>query len=299
MKIIIGTRGSKLSIAQTNIIKDKLLQLYPQSEIELKLITTTGDVNMAPIPLDTVGKGWFTKEIDKALLQGEVDLAVHSLKDLPEVLPKGLVLVATPEREDARDVLVSNGNISFDNLPKSAIIGTDSIRRKIQILHKRPDLVVKSLRGNVNTRLAKLESGEYDAIILAAAGLIRLGFENKITEYFSIEDFVPSPGQGTLAIVAKEDYIVGSKHVWTLLNHEPTVKETSAERAFSKELGGGCKTPTGAYAVCKNDIITIYGMLGSLDGKKIVKEKIEGPCPQAKELGKQLAKTLSDCMQNK
>ncbi|HSW97665.1 MAG TPA: hydroxymethylbilane synthase [Candidatus Saccharimonadales bacterium] len=291
MKIIIGTRGSQLSIAQTNIIKDKLLELHPQLEIELNLITTKGDVNMTPIPLDTVGKGWFTKEIDKALLQGEIDVAVHSLKDLPEILPKGLLLAATPEREDARDVLVSRKNLSLDKLPTGAIIGTDSIRRKIQILHKRPDLIVKSVRGNVNTRLAKLESGEYDALILAAAGLIRLGFENKITEYFSVDDVVPSPGQGTLAIVVKE---TNDKLISFIkkINYSTTVMATEAERAFSKELGGGCKTPTGAYAECKNDRITIYGMLGSLDGKNITKQKLEGHCSQAKELGKELAKTL-------
>jgi len=293
MKIIIGTRGSQLSIAQTNIIKDTLAEIYPQYEIELQLITTKGDVNMAPIPLDTVGKGWFTKEIDKALLQGKVDLAVHSLKDLPEVLPKGLVLVATPQREDARDVLVSRKNLPLKKLPKGAIIGTDSIRRKIQILHKRSDLVVKSVRGNVNTRLAKLESGEYDALILAAAGLIRLGFENQITQYFPIEDVVPSPGQGTLAVVIKETN-TELIEVIKKLNHMQTVIETEAERAFSKELGGGCKTPTGAYAICKNDRITIYGMLGTLDGKKIVKEKIKGTCDDAKALGKQLAKKLRE-----
>lgn len=291
MKIILGARGSKLSLAQTQIVKNKLLAINSQLEIEVKIITTKGDKNLAPIPLDTVGKGWFTKELDKELLRGTIDIAVHSLKDLPESLPKGLCIAGIPEREDPSDVLVSTNNVLLKNLKQGAVIGTDSIRRKVQILHKRPDVIVKSLRGNVDSRLKKLETGEYDAIMLAAAGLKRLGLDSKITELFAETDIIPSPGQGALAIVVKEDNETISE-LLTKLNDKDTIIATTAERAFSKQLDGGCKTPTGSYAMIEKNTVTIYGMIGTMDGKHIIKESIEGPTSQAKQLGITLAKKM-------
>lgn len=291
MKIILGARGSKLSLAQTQIVKNKLLAVNSQLEIEVTIITTKGDKNLAPIPLDTVGKGWFTKELDKELLRGTIDIAVHSLKDLPESLPKGLCIAGIPEREDPSDVLVSTNNVLLKNVKPGAVIGTDSIRRKVQILHKRPDVIVKSLRGNVDSRLKKLETGEYDAIMLAAAGLKRLDLDSKITERFAETDIIPSPGQGALAIVVKEDNET-IRELLTKLNDKDTIIGTTAERAFSKQLDGGCKTPTGAYAKIDKNTVTIYGMIGTMDGKHIIKESIEGPTSQAKQLGIMLAKNM-------
>jgi hydroxymethylbilane synthase len=287
-KIVIGTRGSKLALVQTDIIKKQLLSIHPHLTIEIKTITTTGDKNMSPVPLDNVGKNWFTKEIDKALLNGVIDIAVHSLKDLPETLPTGLTIAAIPKREDAREAFVSKNNILFSKLKKSAIIGTDSTRRKAQILDKRSDLIVKSIRGNVNTRLEKLENGEYDGIFLAVAGLKRLGIENKITEYFSETDIVPSPGQGALAVVVREK----DKALINLLeklNDKETVTAVKTERAFSKIFGGGCSLPIGAYATCYNKVITIHGFVGSLDGKERVKGYMKGNNTTPEELGRELA----------
>jgi hydroxymethylbilane synthase len=290
-KIIIGTRGSKLALVQTNIVKALLEKVYPDLSVETKIITTTGDINMKSVPLDTVGKGWFTKELDKALLDGSIDVAVHSLKDIPEELPEGLVIAAIPEREDARDALVSKNNVPFAKLKKGAVIGTDSNRRKTQILHKRPDLIVESIRGNVNTRLDKLDKGEYDAIALAVAGLKRLGLEGRISEYFPVSEIIPSPGQGALAIVCRES---DKSHVRLLkkLNHEQTVMTVLSERSFSKIFGGGCKLPVGAYAQISTNRITLLGFVGSLDGKYLEQDSISGEQGSFATVGKMLAKRL-------
>jgi hydroxymethylbilane synthase len=292
-KLIIGTRGSRLSLSQTEIIIKELEKLFPGREIEIKIIKTTGDKNMNPVPLDTVGKGWFTKELDKALLSGKIDLAVHSLKDLPEELPEGLVIAAIPEREDAREALISKGNISLDKLKKGAVIGTDSTRRKSQILHKRPDLIIKSLRGNVNGRLEKLDNGEFDAIFLAVAGLKRLGLEKRITQYFPPTDITPSPGQGALAITIRNDGKILLKQL-KKLNHEKTILAVKAERAFSQALGGGCKMPVGAYATIKQNKIILYGFAGSTDGKYIFNDTLQGSMALPERLGINMAKTFLD-----
>lgn len=290
-KIIIGARGSKLSQIQTRIIKNLLFAQNPKLHIEIKVITTTGDKNMNPIPLDTIGKGWFTKELDKALLQETIDLAVHSLKDLPEVLPEELCIAAIPEREDAREALISRNGLSIDDLPKGAIIGTDSTRRKAQILHKRTDLVVKSLRGNINRRLEKFDTGEYDALILAVAGLKRLGLMSRITEYFSISDLIPSPGQGALAVVSRKSDVTLNV-LLQKINHQPTMSEVTAERAFSKAFGGGCKMPIGAYAKSTGTTLKLSGMVGSLDGKKVAIATALSNTAHPEQLGKKLAEQL-------
>jgi hydroxymethylbilane synthase len=290
-KIIIGTRGSQLSLTQTTLIKDQLQLLLPKTEITIQIVKTTGDKNMNPVPLDSIGKGWFTKELDKELLAGTIDMAVHSLKDLPEILPPSLIIAAIPKREDARDALVTTTSIPFKKLKKGSVIGTDSTRRKAQILHQRPDLIVKSLRGNVNRRLEKLDNGEYDAICLAVAGLKRIGLASRITEYFDETDIIPSPGQGALAIVVK-DKSVTLRAILKKLNDKETIAAVKAERAFSLAVGGGCQMPIGAYAKVVGKKIILHGVLGSLDGTQLEKDSITGDSTKPLTLGKLLASRL-------
>ena len=290
-KIIIGTRGSQLSLIQTNIVKDLIQIALPHTTISITTITTKGDKNMSPVPLDSVGKGWFTKEIDKALIEGKIDVAVHSLKDLPERLPPDLIIVAIPEREDAREALVSKNRLTLEQLPKGAIIGTDSTRRKVQVLYRRTDLIIESIRGNVNRRLEKLETQNYDALMLAVAGLKRLGLEERITQYFAADDFIPSPGQGALAVVIKRDNLKLAQ-VLKKINHLPTIRVIKAERAFSSAIGGGCKMPVGAYGVYKGKSITLYGVIGSLDGKHLITASFEGDAAKPTQVGKRLAEEL-------
>lgn len=289
--IIIGTRGSQLALIQTALIKNLLQPLLTNGIIETKIIKTTGDSNKNPIPLDTIGKGWFTKEIDRQLLEEKIDIAVHSLKDLPETLPDGLAITAIPKREDASEALVAKNNLELDQLPKGAIVGTDSTRRRVQIIQRRTDIIVQSVRGNVNSRLEKLEQGEYDGLFLAVAGIKRLGKESSITQYFDPTDFIPSPGQGALAIVSKQS----NKELTQLLsqlNHDPSVTAVTAERAFSKAMGGGCKMPVGAYAICEGKTLTLHGMVGSLDGKQIAKDTISGDKMKPVALAEILASRL-------
>lgn len=296
-KIIIGTRGSDLSIEQTNIIKEKLLRLSPKFIVDTKIIKTAGDKNMNAIPLDIIGKGWFTKEIEMELLDKHIDLAVHSLKDLPESLPEGLRISAIPQRGDVRDVLVSKNNIKFQDLKKGSIVGTDSIRRKIQILAINPNLIVKSIRGNVNSRLKKLQQENYDALILAAAGLQRLGLENVITEYFDPTIMIPAPGQGALVIETRiEDNNLNE--ILNQITDEATFVAVSAERTFARYIGGGCKFPIGSYAKYNGEQLILYGMLGSLDGTKIIKDFIKGDSLDAEKLGEKLAIRMLDHIAN-
>lgn len=292
-RIIIGTRGSQLSLIQANIIKNILQPLAQNNVIEITTITTAGDKNMSPIPLDTIGKGWFTREIDKQLLDGKIDIAVHSLKDLLDTLTPGLVIAAIPKREDAREALVSSGNLPLEKLKKGSVIGTDSIRRKIQILEIRPDVVVKSVRGNVNRRLEKLDNGEYDGLFLAVAGLKRLGLENRIAQYFDATDFIPSPGQGALAVVCRENNKELVK-ILSRINHNPSVIAVTAEREFSGATGGGCSMPVGAYAEIKGNMITLYGMIGSIDGKQMIKDSVSNTVINRHVLPQTLASRLLD-----
>lgn len=291
MKITIGTRGSDLAIIQTEIVKAAILAIDSDIQIDISIIKTEGDKNMSPIPLDTVGKGWFTKEIEKTLLDGSIDLAVHSLKDLPEELPEGLGIAAITKRGDVRDVLVSKNRVKLADLPAGAIIGTDSSRRRLQVLHLRNDLQVESVRGNVNTRLKKLHQGNYDALVLAAAGLQRLNMEKEITEYFDPTTFIPAPGQGALAVETRINDTALNNFL-DKINHIPTTTATKAERAFAAAIGGGCKLPVGAYAICQNDRFTLYGMMASLDGTTYVIDQTNGPCVEAKALSKALANKI-------
>jgi len=247
-KIVIGTRGSKLALWQTNRVRDELRKLYTEMEIEIRVISTKGDrvLDVSLPKLGEEGKGIFTKELEDAMLNRQIDLAVHSLKDLPTELPAGLHIGAISEREDVRDALVARRGIaSFDEIPEGARIGTSSLRRQAQILAVRRDMDLNPIRGNVDTRLQKLDSGMYDAIILAAAGLRRLGLAGRITQYMPQELMLPAVGQGALAVEARSDD-APINEIIRKLEHEPTKLACQAERALLKGLGGGCLVPIAA-----------------------------------------------------
>lgn len=297
-KLVIGTRSSKLALWQANYIKDELLKLgkhigLPLPEINLKEIKTKGD-HITDVALSKIGgKGLFTKEIEEALLINEIDLAVHSLKDLPTKLPDGLKIGAVLKREKPHDVLIAKNKIKFKELPPKSKIGTSSLRRTAQLKALRDDLEYLDLRGNLDTRIRKLEEGQYDAIVLAYAGVKRLGFEDKITEHFNPKDILPAVGQGVLAIEVREE----DKEIENMilkLNHNETFLTSIAERAFLETLQGGCQVPIGAYSEIENNKITLYGVIASLDGRKVIKNKITGSLEinECKLIGENLAKTL-------
>jgi len=284
LKLRLGTRKSKLALWQANFVKSKLEALG--LEIELVLITTTGD-KILDTPLSKIGgKGLFVKEIENALMEDEIDFAVHSLKDVPAFIPQGLVVDIFLEREDPKDAFVSKSYKTLNELPASAKIGTSSIRRKVQLLQKRQDLTIEDLRGNVDTRLKKLEDGLYDAIILASAGLKRLGFEGVISSYL---DFIPAVGQGIVAI----EYKASNKELSNILksiNHEPTYMCALAERSFLETVEGNCQIPMGAHATLTQDLIKIRGFIANEDGTNYRELTLEDKDPIG--LGKDLAKKL-------
>ena len=285
-KLVIGTRGSALALKQADITKDALRSVDPSIEVEIRVIQTQGDTNQNPIPLDTIGKGWFTKEIEIALLGNEIDIAVHSLKDMAEEMPTGLRIGAYLSREDARDVLITKHGESLEELPSGAVIGTDSVRRQIQMKALRPDTCMQSLRGNVPTRLEKLAMESYDAIILAAAGLKRLNLEHRITRYFEVQEMTPAPGQGTLALQTRVND-VALEHILTAINNPEVAHIASIERSFSHALGGGCKSPTGAYAWREHDTLHLLGMW--VGAGTTLREEVTAPWNASKELGEVLA----------
>ncbi len=291
-KIVIATRGSKLALWQAEWIKSLLLEMGPDFDIELNKIKTTGD-KILDVPLAQVGgKGLFVKEIEEAMLRGEADLAVHSMKDVPTDLPEGLHLSAITKREDPRDAFIARKGIkSFGDLPQGANIGTSSLRRICQLLNLRPDLKITQLRGNVDTRLRKVAEGEFDAVILATAGVKRLGFAARITEILPVEVSLPAIGQGAVGIECRVDdeFING---LLKKLNHEETSVCVRAERAFLKKLEGGCQVPIAAYAKLKDGRIVIEGLVGSLDGKTLIKDILEGDPENAESLGTALAEKL-------
>ena len=288
-KIIIGARGSKLSLAQTALVVQALKEKHPELVIEVKIITTKGDVNHSPIPLDAVGKTWFTAEIEQALMNGEIDLAVHSLKDMALESPAGLKTVIVLPRGDCRDALVSKSKKGLLDLPQGSVIGTDSVRRKVLLLDERKDLVVKSIRGNVDTRLKKLYEEEYDAVVLAAAGLERLQMLDVATEIFDPAIFLPAPGQGILTAQARSDQDEIIKMLQDI-EHSPTRIAAEAELGFSRAIGGGCKTPVGCHAEVKGDSIYISAIVGNLSDNSVKRESISGPLSDVFELAKELAK---------
>lgn len=289
-RVVIGSRSSKLAMAQSSYVRDCLKKLYPSVDFQIKTIKTVGD-KILDTALSKIGdKGLFTKEIEEALLRREIDLAVHSMKDLPTELPDGLKIAAVPQRENPCDVLVSRQGHAIRKLPKNARIGTSSLRRRAQLLHIRNDLDVLDLRGNLDTRVKKLEQGLFDAIVLAYAGIKRLGLDLKLS-VIQVEDILPQAGQGALCIEIHKD----AREVNDLvkaLDHNDCHLSVDAERALLGGLAGGCQVPIGAYAEIRGSQIFIRAGVFSLDGKEAVKDEITGLKKDAKALGRKLAETL-------
>lgn len=289
--LIIGTRQSLLALWQSNHIASLLRKQYPDCQVTLKKIVTKGD-RILDVPLAQIGgKGLFTKEIETELLDGTVDLAVHSLKDMPTVLPEGLCLTAITTRANVGDAFVSNQYASFSELPQGAVLGTSSLRRKAQLLAVRPDLKIVDLRGNVDTRLRKLDEGQMDAIILAAAGLERLGHADRIREIIPTTVCLPAVGQGALAIECRSDN-KEVRDMLAFLNDLPTKQATDAERAFLGLIEGGCQVPIGVHAEVENDNVKIEAVIASLDGSKVLRNNITGPAANAADLGRKLGQKM-------
>lgn len=289
--LIIGTRQSLLALWQSNHIASLLRKQYPDCQVTLKKIVTKGD-RILDVPLAQIGgKGLFTKEIETELLDGTVDLAVHSLKDMPTVLPEGLCLTAITTRANVGDAFVSNKYASFSELPQGAVLGTSSLRRKAQLLAVRPDLKIVDLRGNVDTRLRKLDEGQMDAIILAAAGLERLGHADRIREIIPTTVCLPAVGQGALAIECRSDN-KEVREMLAFLNDLPTKQATDAERAFLGLIEGGCQVPIGVHAEVENDNVKIEAVIASLDGSKVLRNNITGSAANAADLGRKLGQQM-------
>lgn len=292
-KLVIATRGSKLALWQSNHIKDVLEKNFVGLRVELKVFKTKGD-KILDTPLALIGgKGLFTKELEDAMLRGDAHIAVHSLKDVPTILPDGLTLGAITKREDPRDAILSEKYESIEDLPPNAVVGTTSLRRRMQLLHMRPDLVIKDLRGNVDTRIKKLKAGEFDAIILATAGLKRLGLMSEVRFITPIDEeiMIPAMGQAALGIECVEDEEI--LNIVKSLNDENSLIETTIERDFVDMLQGGCQVPIGVKAtVLENGDIIARAVLGLPNGKELLKDKIYGTTKNYKELGRELAESM-------
>ncbi len=289
--IRIGTRGSQLALYQAEKVKNLLLSEYPDLQVELVVIKTKGD-KILDVALSKIGdKGLFTKEIETALLDGAVDLAVHSLKDLPTILPDGLKLGAVPERGEFRDALVSRSGKKLAELTSGDVVATSSLRRQAALLHVNPGIVLKDIRGNVNTRLQRMEEGYCDALVMAAAGLQRLGLDRYITEIIDPEVIMPAVSQGTIAIeVRANDPEVDN--LLKPLNHKETWRAVTAERAFLSRLQGGCQVPLGCYSRCEGDELVITGFVASIDGRAMLRETISGKLNNPQAAGVKLAECL-------
>jgi hydroxymethylbilane synthase len=290
-KLVIASRESALAMWQAKHVQARLQAAYPNCEVTILGMTTTGD-QILDSPLSRIGgKGLFVKELEMALADGSADLAVHSMKDVPMNLPEGFTMAATGEREDARDAFVSNNFASLKDLPNGSIVGTSSLRRQSQLQHRFPHLKIESLRGNLQTRLRKLDEGQYVAIILAAAGLIRLGLGDRIRDFISPQDSIPAVGQGALGIeinASRTDLI----EILAPLNHIDTQLCVEAERAFSRALAGSCTVPLGAYALCDGDNINMTGFVASVDGTQMLREKMTGLQANPDAVGRALANKL-------
>ena len=290
-EIRIATRKSALALWQAEYVKARLIEAHPGLLVTLVPMVSRGD-KLLDSPLSKIGgKGLFVKELETALLENEADIAVHSMKDVPMDFPEGLGLFCICEREDPRDAFVSNTYTSLDELPQGSIVGTSSLRRQAQLLTRRPDLEIRFLRGNVNTRLAKLDAGEYDAIILAAAGLIRLGFEDRITSAISVDDSLPAGGQGAVGIECRS--IDSEIHALLApLHHQDTAIRVTAERALNKHLNGGCQVPIACYAVLEGEQIWLRGLVGDPNGGLLLSAEARAPRSDAEALGVQVAEDL-------
>lgn len=276
---------------QSEWVRTRLQELDPDIAISLQRIHTSGD-KILDVPLAKVGgKGLFVKEIEDALLRGEIDLAVHSMKDVPTVLPAALDILCVPMREDPRDALISREGLRFTDLQPGARIGTSSLRRQAQLLYRRPDLTIDMLRGNLDTRLRKLREGQFEAIVLAAAGLRRLGWSEQITEYLEPDISLPAIGQGALAIEGRRDD-EQVRVLVNMMNHAPTWTTVRAERALLHRLEGGCQVPIAAHAVLNGDALRLDGLIAGVDGMRVVRDHVEGPASQPDALGVRLAERL-------
>ncbi len=289
--IRVGTRGSKLALAQTNWVIQKIKKQYPGIQVEVTVIKTKGD-KILDVPLAKVGgKGLFVKEIEEALLREEIDLAVHSMKDVPTELPDGLDIAIIPERESPFDVLISRKEVGLAELSPGATVGTSSLRRTAQLRARRPDLRIENLRGNLDTRLRKLSEGLYDAIVVAEAGLLRLGLGDTPRVRFSPEDMLPAIGQGALAIEVRlkdEELLEGL----SFLHHEETAVAVAAERAFLKRLGGGCQVPLAAYARFEGEQLVVEALIADPSGDPLLRDKRVGAPSEAARMGEELAEDL-------
>jgi hydroxymethylbilane synthase len=293
--LVIGSRGSKLALRQSEQAKARLTLLNPAIDVRIEIIKTTGDVKTDPLAV-IGGKGVFTKELEDALLDGRIDIAVHSLKDLPTILPDELTISAICEREDPRDALVlsshlESANASLGSLSERAVVGTSSQRRLAQLKVLRPDIVVKDVRGNVDTRLRKLDEGQYDALILASAGLRRLGLQERISAAISTDEMLPAVGQGAVAIETRSDNEYAISMV-SKLDHEETRIACLAERSLLRALGGGCQFPIAAHAVVYNRELRLEGVVAKPDGSQILRDRVSGSISDAEQLGTELASKL-------
>lgn len=290
-RVRIATRKSALALWQAEYVKARLEFFHPGLVVELVPMSTQGD-KILDTPLAKIGgKGLFVKELETAMLEDRADIAVHSMKDVPVEFPEGLMLSTICEREDPRDAFVSNQYSSLDQLPQGAVVGTSSLRRQCQIKALRPDLQIRDLRGNVNTRLAKLDAGEYDAIILAAAGLIRLGFQTRIAIYLPVSQSLPANGQGAVGIECRSDD-AAVRALLAPLEHTATRQAVLAERAMNRALQGGCQVPIGAFAEIDGDQLHLRGLVGQLDGQQILQAEVRGAASEGEALGQQLAEKL-------
>jgi hydroxymethylbilane synthase len=287
----IGTRGSALALRQAEWVKIQLMERYPQFNFKLVKIKTTGD-KIRDLPLAQVGgKGLFVKEIEEALIKNKINLAVHSLKDVPTFLPHELMLSAISKRENPLDALISREGIRLEELPVHARLGTSSVRRQAQLLNLRPDFKIETLRGNLDTRIKKLETEKLDGIIIAAAGVIRMGWEGKITQYLDSTKFLPAIGQGALGIETRRDDRITNEIV-AFLHHPDTAQCVCAERSFLKRLEGGCQVPIAAFGKTANEKLFLDGLISSLDGKKIIRDTIKGDSEEAEKIGLLLAEKI-------
>ncbi len=289
--VVIGTRGSDLALWQANHVRDLLVQAWPDLDVQVEVVKTKGD-KILDVALSKIGdKGLFTKELERTLMDGQVDICVHSMKDMPTVLPDGLKIAAMPQRADARDVLIDFKGLSFDALPVGARVATGSLRRVSQLASLRPDIELCEIRGNVGTRIGKVESGEFDALVLAASGVDRLGLTDGIQQRFSPDTMVPAVGQGAIGIEARS----GDDRIARLLEPikcDRTMRAVSAERHIMRVLEGGCQVPIGAYAREEEGRMDIIAFVGSLDGARIVRAQAQGPVEQSEELAQQAVDDL-------
>jgi hydroxymethylbilane synthase len=289
-ELVIGTRGSKLALWQSEYIKARLEETAGVS-VSLKVIKTTGD-KILDVPLAKVGgKGLFTKELEVELMAGTVDLCVHSMKDVPTELPEGCVIAAMPERVDPRDVIVSGAGYDLTTLPDGARLGTSSLRRRAQAVHLRPDLEIVDVRGNLDTRMRKAEDGELHAVILASAGITRMGWAERITSYIPVTQMVPAVGQGAIGVEIREDDEF-MRHVMEAIGHPETMECVTAERVVMRMLEGGCQVPIGAYARYEEGTLVMDALVGSIDGTRIVREQLCGDAGEPRALGEAMVERL-------